>query len=161
MDPVTLITAVITIAGAVCTSYEQISKFVAVVHNAPKKLEAVRSRAASINGLVTNLKQALEESAVRKVVEKDKPAFNHVRALDAPLKAVEYTLDEVVDKLKKQSRPATQGDHYKLRWRYYLSTSDWKQLQTRLNVHVQDLGASMQGLNTCVFGLYPHFPPFL
>ena len=154
MDPVTLITSVITIAGAVCTSYEQISKLVALVQNAPKEIEGIRSRAESITTLVTNLKQALEESAIHRAIEKDKLALKHVRALDGPLKAVECTLDEVVDKLTKQSRPTSEGEHYKLRWRYYLSTSKWEQLQTRLNSHIQVLGASMQGLNTCVFGFH-------
>ena len=154
MDPVTLITTVITIAGAVCTSYEQISKLVALVQDAPKEIKGICSRAASINTLVTNLKQALEESAIHKAIEKDTLALNHVRALDGPLKAVECTLDEVVDKLTKQYRPTSEGEHYKLRWRYYLSSSKWEQLQTRLNSHIQVLGASMQGLNTCVFGFH-------
>ncbi len=65
MDPVTLITAVITIAGAVCKSYEQISKLVALVRNASKELGRIHSRAGSINSLVENLKKALEESAIR------------------------------------------------------------------------------------------------
>ncbi|KAK0508175.1 hypothetical protein JMJ35_009259 [Cladonia borealis] len=148
MDPVTIITTVVTLAGAVCTSYEHVSRLVAVVQNAPKELEAIRSRAATINSIVTNLKQALEESAIHKVIEKDKLALNNVTALDGALKDVERTLDEVVDKLTKQSRPTTEGEHYKLRWRYYFSTSDWAQLQTRLNTHIQDLGSSMQSLNT-------------
>lgn len=148
MDPVTIITTVVALAGAICTSYEQISRVVAVVQNAPKELEAIRSRAANINTIVTNLKQAVEESAIRKAIEKDELALKHVRALDGPLKDVECTLDEVVNKLTKQSRPATEGEHYKLRWRYYFSTSDWVQLQTRLNTHIQVLGTSMQGLNT-------------
>ena len=159
MDPVTVITTVIAIAGAVCTSYEQISKLVALVQNAQKELEGIRSRAESINSLVTNLKQALEESTINKAVEKDILALNHVKALDGSLKAVECTLDEVVDILTKQSRPTTGGEHYKLRWRYYFSTSDWEQLQTRLNSHIQVLGASMQGLNTCVFGFHPYSTP--
>ncbi len=159
MDPVTLITTVITIAGAVCTSYEQISKLVALVKNAPKELEGIRLRAENINNLVTNLKQALEDSAIHKAVKKDTLALNHVRALDGPLKAVECTLDEVVDKLTRQSRPTTGGEYYKLRWRFYFSISDWEQLQTRLNSHIQVLGASMQGLNTCVFGFHSHSTP--
>ncbi len=159
MDPVTLITTVITIAGAVCKSYEQVSKLVALVRSAPKELEEIRSRAASINSLVANLKLALQESAILKVIEKDELALNHARALDRLLKAVECTLDEVVDKLTKQYRPTTEGKHYTLRWRYYLSTSNWEELQKRLNSHIQVLGASMQGLNTCVFGLYPHSTP--
>ena len=160
MDPITLITTVISIAGAVCKSYEQLSKLVALVRNAPKELEGIRSRAASINSLVANLKLALQESAILKVVEKDELALYHARALDGPLKAVECTLDEVVDKLTKQYRPTTEGKRYTLRWRYYLiSTSDWEELQKRLTFHIQVLGASMQGLNTCVFGLYPHSTP--
>ena len=159
MDPLTATTAVITIAGAVCKSYEQISKFVTLVRNASKKLEGIRSQAGSINSLVANLRQALEASAIRQVIKKDELARNHVTALDGPLKAVECTLDEVVDKLKKQYRPTTDGKHYKIRWQYYLSTSHWKELQARLNFHIQVLGASMQGLNTCVFGLYPHLTP--
>ena len=161
MDPVTLTTTVITIAGAVCNSYEQISKVVALVRNASKELEGIHSRAASINNVVANLKQALEESAIRKVIEKDELALNHARALDGPLKAVECTLDEVLEKLTKQYRPTTEGKHYKMRWRYYLSTSDWEKLQTRLNFHIEVLGVSMQGLNTCVFGLIPTPPPML
>ncbi|KAL9607951.1 MAG: hypothetical protein Q9167_007189 [Letrouitia subvulpina] len=148
MDPVTLITAIITIAGAVCKSYEHISKLLALIRNASKELGEIHSRAGSINSLVANLKQALEESAIRKVIEKDELAFNHARALDGPLKAVECTLDEVVDKLTKQYRPTTDGKYYKMRWRYYLSTSHWEELQARLTLHIQILGASMQGLNT-------------
>ena len=161
MDPVTVVATVLTFAGAVCTSYERISKLVAVVQNAPKELEAIRSRAASINNVVTNIKQALEESAIRQVIEKDERALKNVGALDEPLKAVECTLDEVVDKLKKQTRPTTEGEHYKLRWRYYFSTSDWEQLQARLTTHSDTLGLSMQGLNTCVFGFYSHPNPML
>ena len=156
MDPVTLITTVITIAGAVCKSYEQISKFVTLIKSASKELEGIRSRAGSINVLVANLKQALEENAIRKVIEKDELALKHVKALDEPLKAVEGTLDEVVDKITRQYRPSTSGKHYKIRWQYYLSTSDWEELQTRLSFHIQVLSASMQGLNTLVLGLYPH-----
>ena len=156
MDPVSLTTSVISIAGAVCKSYTQISKIVTLVRKASKRLEGIRSRAESINNLVANLKQALEESAIRNVVEKDDKALNHVRALDGPLKAVECTLDEVLDKLGKQYRPASDGKHYKIRWKYYLSTSDWEELQASLNSHVQVLGASMQGLITCVLGLCPH-----
>ncbi len=70
------------------------------------------------------------------------------------MKAVECTLDEVVDKLTKEYRPTTDGKHYKMRWRYYLSSSHWEELQARLTLHIQILGASMQGLNTYVFGLY-------
>ena len=160
MDPVTIITTVVTLAGAVCTSYEQISRAVAVVQNAPKELEAIRSRAANINAIVKNLKQAVEENAIHKAIEKDKLALDHVSALDRPLKDVECTLDEVVDKLTKQSRPTTtEGEHYKLRWRYYFSTSDWEQLQTRLNSHIQVLDTSMQGLTTYVFRPHTHPTP--
>ena len=159
MDPVTLTTTIITIAGAVCKSYEQISKLVTLVRNASKELEGIRSRAGSIDSLVANLKQALEESAIRRVIEKDELALKHVRALDGPLKDVESTLDEVVDKLTKQYRPTTNGKHYKIRWQYYLSHSDWKDLQERLNSHIQVLGVSMQGLNTYVFGLCPPLIP--
>ena len=151
MDPITLTTTVITLAGAVCKSYEQISRFMTHVRNASKELEGIHSRAESIDSLVANLKQALEESAIRKVIEKDKLALSHVRALDEPLRAVECTLDEVVDKLIKQYRPTTDGKQYKIRWQYYLSNSDWKELQARLNLHIQVLGISMQGLNTYVF----------
>lgn len=112
MDPVTLTTSVITIAGAVCKSYGQLSKFVTLIRNASKELEGIRSRAGIINSLIANLKQALEESAIRKVIEKDELALSHVRALDGPLEAVENTLDEVVDKLTKQYRPTTDGKHY-------------------------------------------------
>jgi len=56
MDPVSLTATVITIAGAVCKSYEQISNCVTLVRNASKDLEGIRSRAGSINSLVTNLK---------------------------------------------------------------------------------------------------------
>ena len=158
MDPVTIITTVITLAGAVCTSYDQICRLVAVVQNAPKELEAIRSRAEIINATVTNLKQAVEENAIHKAIEKDKLAQDHVRALDRPLKDVECTLGEVVDKLRKQSRPTSEGEHYKLRRRYYFSTSEWEQLQTRLSSHIQVLGTSMQGLNRCVLG-HPSTPP--
>ena len=148
MDPVSLTTSVITIAGAVCKSYEQISRLVSLVRNASKELEATRSRAKTVDTLVANLKQALEESMIRKVVEQDQLALNHVEALNRPLKDVEATLDEVVDKLTRQYKPTTDGKQYKIRFKYYLSASDWKDLQERLNSHIQTLGASMQGLNT-------------
>ncbi|KAL8783802.1 MAG: hypothetical protein Q9195_009269 [Heterodermia aff. obscurata] len=148
MDPVTLTTAVITLAGAVCKSYEQISKLVTRIRNASKELERIRSRAGSVNSLVLNLKLALEESAIRKVIERDKLALSHVEALDVPLKAVECTLDEVVEKIRKYYRPSKGGKQYKVRWKYYLSTSDWEDLQDRLDSSIQILGASMQGLNT-------------
>ena len=160
MDPVTIIATVLTFAGAVCKSYERISKIVAVVQNAPKELEAIRSRAASIDNVVTNIKQALEESAIRQVIEKDERALKNVGALKEPLKAVECTLDEVVDKLKKQTRTTTEGEH-KLRWRYYFSTGDWEQLQARLTTHRDTLEFSMHGLNTCVFGFYSNPNPML
>ena len=66
MDPVTLITVVITIAGAVCKSYEQISKFVTNVQHAPKVLEGVRSPVGTIQSLVMDLKLALEETVIRR-----------------------------------------------------------------------------------------------
>ena len=150
MDPVTLTTTVIAIAGAVCKSYEQIAKLVTRIQKASKELERIRSRAENINSLVINLKRALEESAIRKVIERDKLALSHVEALDGPLKAVECTLDEVVEKITEHYRPSKGGKHYKVRWKYYLSTSDWEDLQERLDFSIQILGASMQGLNTCV-----------
>lgn len=153
MDPVSLTATVITIAGDVCKSYEQISSYVTLVRNASKDLEGIRSRAGSINSLVTNLKQALEESAIRQVIEKDELALNHVKALDVPLKDVEGTFDEVMDKLTKQYRPTTNGKNYKIRWQYYLRGSDWEALQAKLNDHIQVLNVSMQGLNTLVLGL--------
>ncbi len=153
MDPFALTTSVITIAGAVCQSYEQVSKFVTLVRNASKKLEGIRSQAESLHNLVANFKQALEEGATRNVIEKDKLALSNVKALDGPLKAVECTLDEVVDKLTKQYRPTSDGKYYKIRWQYYLSTSGWEDLQARLQIHVHLLSTSMQGLNTCVFSL--------
>lgn len=156
MDPVTLIISVITIAAAVCKGYERISAFVTQVRNASKELEGIKSRAGSINSLVTNLKQALEESSVHKVVKEDELAFKHVKALDRPLKAVECTLDEVVDRLTRQYRPTMNGKHYKIRWRYYLSASDWEQLRVKLNDHIQVLNTSMQGLNTCALGFRPN-----
>ena len=156
MDPFTLTTSVITIAGAVCKSYEQVSKLVKLVRNASKKLEGIRSQAESLDDLVANLKQALEEGAIRKVIEKDKLALSNVQALDRPLKAVKCTLDEVVDKLTKQYRPTSDGKHYKIRWQYYLSTSSWEVLQARLERDVKNLSTSMQSLNTCVFRLCPH-----
>lgn len=151
MDPVTVITAVITIAGAVCKSYEQISEFVTKVHSAPKVLEGIRSRVERIQSLVMNLKLALEETDIRKVIERDVLALKHVRALNEPLREVEGTLDEVVVNLTRQYKSTGDGKHWKVRWRYYLTISDWDELQARLNIHIQDLGASMQGLNTCVF----------
>lgn len=161
MDSVTIIATVVTFAGAVSTSYEEILKVVALVQNAPKEFEAIRFRAASINDVVANLKQALEERATCQVIERDKRALDSVRALDEPLKAVECTLDEVVDKLKKQTRPTTEEGHYKLRWRFYFSTSDWEQLQTRLTAYIDVLKLSMQGLLTCVSGFYSHPNPML
>ncbi|KAF2235390.1 ankyrin [Viridothelium virens] len=148
MDPVTVTTSVIAIASAICKSYEQISGFVTLVRNAPKELEGFRSRAESLNSLVANLRQVLEEGPIRKVIEKDELALSHVNALDVPLKAVECTLDEVANKLTSQFRPASDKKHYKIRWQYYFSTSDWKDLQARLDGHVQVLSVSMQGLNT-------------
>ena len=150
MDPVSLTATVIPMADAVCQSYEQISKLMVLVRNKSKELEAIQSRAAIIKSLVANLQQALEESVIRKVIEQDEVALTHARALDEPLKAVRCTFDEVVDKLQKQYRPATDGKYHKIRWRYYLSTSDWQQLQKKLDFHIQVLSSSMQGLNTCV-----------
>ena len=155
MEPLSVITAVITIAGAVCKSYEQISKFVTNVRNAPKVLEGVRSRARTIQILVMNLKQALEETAIRKVVEIDMLALQHVKGLDEPLRAVECMLDQVVNSLTRQYKPTRDGNHYKIRWRYFLSTSEWDEMQARLGSDIQALGASMQGLNTCVYALHP------
>ncbi len=150
-----MITSVITIAGAVCSSYELISKFVTNTRNASKVLEGVRSRAETIKILVMNLKQALEENAIRKVIEKDVLALKHVKALDELLRTVEYTLDEVVVSLTRQYKPTSEGKHYKIRWRYYLNTSDWDELQARLSFHIQVVSASMQGLNTCVYAPFP------
>lgn len=155
MDPVTLTTTIIALACAVCEGYEQISKLVTRIRKASKELERIRSRAGSINSLVVNLKRALEESAIRKVIERDKLALSHVEALDVPLKAVECTLDEVVGKITKHYRPSNDGKQYKVRWRYYLSISDWEDLQERLDFSIQILGASMQGLNMCVIGNSP------
>ena len=148
MDPVTAITTIITIAGAVCKSYEQISKYVTNIRNAPKILEGVRSRAETIRALVNNLRQALLEKAIRKVIKKDVLALKHVKALDQPWKAIESTLDEVLDNLAKQCKPTSDGKQYKIRWRYYLITSDWDELQANLSNHIQVLSSSMQGLNT-------------
>ena len=154
MDPFTVATTVITIAGAVYKSYEEISKIVALVRNAPKRLEGVHSRAESINSIVLNLKQALEETTTRKAVEKDGLALKHTRALEGTLKAVESTLDKVVGKLTRDYKPKSDGKHLKRRWRYCwrdcMSASTWKELQARLSSHVHDLGTSMHGLNTCV-----------
>ena len=150
MDAVTLTTSVITIASAICKSYEQISKLVERIRNASEELGRTRSRAESVNSLVVNLKRALEESAIRNVIERDRLALGHVAALDKPLKAVECTLDEVVEKITRHHRASYDGKQYKVRWRYYRSTSDWKHLQERLGVSIQDLNASMQGLNTYV-----------
>ncbi|KAL8976312.1 MAG: hypothetical protein Q9205_007651 [Flavoplaca limonia] len=148
MDPLTVVTAVITIAGAVCTSYEQISKFVTNIRNAPKVLEGVRSRAWTIHILVMNLKQALEEAAIRKVVETDMLALKHVKALNEPLRAVGCMLDEVINNLTRQYQPTSDGKLYKIRWRYFLNTTEWDEMQARLGSDIQALGASMQGLNT-------------
>ena len=150
MDPVSLITTVITLTGAVCKSYEQISKVVTLVRNAPKELEAVRSRADNVNTTVGNLKEVLEESTIRRVIEKDKLALKHVNALGKPLKDVERTLDEVAAKLAKQYRLSGNGKHYKVRWQYYFTASDWQQLQTRLSSHLDILSLSMQGLDMFV-----------
>ena len=158
MDPITVATTVITVAGAVCKSYEQISKFVTLVRNAPKGLEGIRSQAESINNIVLNLKQALEENTTRKVIEKDDLALKHARALQGTLEAVESTLDEVVDKLTKQYQPTSDGKQYKIRWQYYLSGSSWEELQARLTFHIQVLGTSMQGLNTCVSSRCTYLP---
>lgn len=109
MDPVTIVATVITFAGAVCTSYERISKVVAVVQNAPNELEAIRSQAASINDVVADLKQMIEESDIRETIEKDKWALDHVEKLNWPLKEVESTLTDVVDMwINSQSKPALQ-----------------------------------------------------
>ncbi|KAL8912551.1 MAG: hypothetical protein Q9172_007485 [Xanthocarpia lactea] len=148
MDPLTVITAVITIAGAVCKSYEKISKFVTNVRNASKVLEGVRSRAWTIQILVLNLKQALEETAIRKVVEMDLLALQHVRGLDEPLRAVGCMLDQVLNGLTRQYKPTRDGNHYKIRWRYFLNSREWDEMQARLGSDIQALGASMQGLNT-------------
>ncbi len=67
MDPISLITGIISIAATICKSYEQITQLVTLVQNASKELEAIRSQAESINSLVTNLQQALEETTIRKV----------------------------------------------------------------------------------------------
>lgn len=150
MDPVSVITTVITLTGAVCKSYEQISRVVTLVRNAPKELEAVKARADSVNTLVGNLKEVLEESSIRSVIEKDKLALKHVNALGAPLKDVERTLDEVSAKLAKQYRLSGNGKQYKVRWQYYFTASDWQQLQARLSSHLDVLGLSMQGLNRFV-----------
>ena len=78
-------------------------------------------------------------------------ALKHVRELSEPLRAVEGTLDEVVVILTRQYKSTGNRKGYKVRWRYYLTISDWDELQARLSFHIQVLGASMQGLNTCVF----------
>lgn len=150
MDPLTVITAAITIAGAVCKSYEQISKIVTNIRNASKVLEGVLSRVRTIHILVMNLKQALEEAAIRKVVETDTLALKHVKALDEPLRAVGCMLDEVINNLTRQYTPTSDGKLYKIRWRYFLKTTEWDEMQARLGSDIQALGASMQGLNTCV-----------
>ena len=147
MDPVSLITTVITLTSAVCKSYEQISKVVTLVRNAPKELEAVRSRADSVNTTVGNLKEVLEERTIRSVIEKDRLALKHVNALGKPLKDVERTLDEVATKLAKQYRLSGSGKRYKVRWQYYFTASDWQQLQARLRSHLEVLSLSMQGLD--------------
>ncbi|KAL9084164.1 MAG: hypothetical protein Q9165_008212 [Trypethelium subeluteriae] len=104
MDPISVTTSVIAIASAICKSYERISKFITLIRNAPKELEGLRSRAESLSSLVANLKQVLEESAMREVIEKDDLALSHVKALDVPMKAVECSLDEVADKLTSHYR---------------------------------------------------------
>lgn len=93
---------VIIIVGAVCKNYEQISNFVTLVQNVSKELEEILSRAGNTDSLIANLKQALEESAIRKIIEKDELTLKHAKALDGPLKAEECTLDELVDKSTKQ-----------------------------------------------------------
>ena len=147
MDPISLITTIITLTGAVCQSYEQVSKVVSLVRNAPKELEAVKSRADSVNTTVGNLKEVLEESTIRSVIEKDRLALKHVNALGKPLKDVERTLDEVAAKLAKQYRLSGNGKQYKVRWQYYFTASDWQQLQARLRSHLEVLSLSMPGLD--------------
>ena len=58
----------------------------------------------------------MEESAIRKVIEKDELALRYVIDSDRALKAVECTLDEVVARLRKQYRPTASGKRYKVRW---------------------------------------------
>ena len=149
-DPLTLTTAIITIAGAVCKSYDEISKIVTLVRQASKEVEGIQFRASSINSIVLNLKQALEEATIRDVIGKDALALKHVEALDQPLKATQSTLGDVLGMLNKQYKLASNGKTYKVRWQYYLNTSDWVVLQSRLRDHIQVLGTSMQGLNTSV-----------
>lgn len=150
MDPVSLITTVITLTGAVCKSYEQVSRVVTLVRNAPKELEAVKARADSVNTLVGNLKEVLEETSIRSVIEKDRLALKHVNALGNPLKDVERTLDEVSAKLAKQYRLSGNRKQYKVRWQYYFTASEWQQLQARMSSHLDVLSLSMQGLDMFV-----------
>lgn len=153
MDPLTVTTAVITIAGAACKSYDQISRIVTLIRHAPKEVEAIQSRAGSINSIVLNLKEALEETAIRNVIVKDGLALKHVKALDEPLHAACSTLDEVLELLGKDYKRSGDGKTYKIRWQYYLNTSAWVALQARLRDHIQVLNTSMQGLNTSVMPL--------
>ena len=157
MDPLTITTAVITIAGATCKSYDQISKIVSLIRQAPKEVEAIQSRAGSINSIVVNLKEALEETAIREVVVRDALALKHVKALDEPLHAACSTLDEVLERFKKDYKHTNDGQTYKIRWQYYLNTSAWVALQARLRDHIQVLNTSMQGLNTSVMPRAPSY----
>lgn len=148
MDPVTVLTTVITLSGTVLKSYQKISSFLTQVQHAPSELEAIKSQSENISTVVSNLKEALEENSVREVLtsKKDELALKHVKALEKPMKDVQATLDEVAEKLLKEYKPASDGSTLKLRLQYYFNRSDWELLQGRLQGHRDVLSSSMQGL---------------
>lgn len=150
MDPLSIPMAVITISGATVSIYKAIKKFVDSTSNAPKEIEDVRRDTASVYTTISNLKEALEETRIRHVVDSDELAHKHVNDLVGPLQNCKETLECIRDKLNEHLRPLGNGKEFRPRFHWWRARGDFQELLAKLQSNKEALSLSMTGLNTFV-----------
>ncbi|KAK3168876.1 hypothetical protein OEA41_005324 [Lepraria neglecta] len=141
MDPLSIITAVVTIVSGAAASYKEITSFIDAISRAPKEVEDIRTDSGNIYNIISNLRDAL----------RDQHRLPRSKACQRPRGAAiltKATLEKVVEKLHEHFRASGRVGELKLRFQWWKARDDFQKLQRQLGQNMATLSLSMAGLNT-------------
>ena len=144
MDPLSIIASVAGIGGAVVASAKGLYDLVQTVRDAPHELTAIADSVHGFYSIVYNLQTALNEDAIKDVVQDDPAMLNMVSDLKNPLKRCSELLAQLMLKIRSRLKPTEDGRSMKI------GTSDLMWYWARREVHelMARLEASRSNVDT-------------
>ena len=146
-DPLSIITSVVSIAGAAIAGYQALNEMVEGIRNAPEEITSLLRDSHSFYTIVFSLQSALTRKDITDTVVNDPDIMAAVRNLGEPLGNCSFILGQLLVKIQAHRKPNKIDGGFRintvdLAW-YFTTRNEVKGLTDRLERAKATLDAAL------------------